>query len=1042
VNAELRVRLSGGLSVEGLSERDLGSRKARTLLKLLAVARGEVVAVDRAADVLWGLELPAKPAEQVGVLVSRLRGVLGADHLIHRSGGYSLAGAWLDIDEIDRRVEEASSAQSDGRLAVARAAADAALALVRGPLLPDEDGEWAAVARQRCETQVAAARRIKIEATLATGDWAAVVAQAETVLAEHPYDEFVLRMLMRAHASSGSTAAALAAYARARTRFADDLGVSPSAETEQVHTRLLLDNEAPVTAPVRPTLLDVPGRDPELARLDQLLDQVSGGRSTIVAIDGEAGIGKSTLVTAWVSGLDPSRVFVAEGRCDELGRDLPLAAVADAVAAAVRMAEPGALDGLTAEEAATLAATVGIGRASAAPTVPADAESRQGQLFGAVLRALEALAGPRPTVLVIEDLHHLAESSTLAWLGWAIHRARRLLIVVTRRTGGPVIAGENLLPLGPLDLATTRELAGEDRADVLHQRSGGHPLLLAAMISATSDDDIPSSIRDAVDRELTALDDAAATVRTAAVIGPEIDVDLLASVQRAETVGVLGDLERAAVAGLLVESEDGFRFRHELIRAGVEASMTSARRALVHREASRALAARRRSDPLAVAFHARRGGDDELAARSLVDAAERAAGRYDLDTAENLLSDAFALDADPATLVARARIRMSRLDLAGAGADAAAALEAGAGAAALEVAGWVAYYRRDYDIAGTFAEEGIAAAGDVASRAGCLVLSARVRHGAGDLAGALDRYAEAEGGQPETRQIADVWHANALLHAGRPAQALARIEHALRGPPGPHPFAPLHARWSRTLALAHIGRLADAFDSIDELDRLIERAGALGPRFIGPARNIRGYLLRNANLPDQADEANRAALEHTSGPDGDPATDAMVEAYWVAYLDLTEGRLGGGDPGGAADLLARMEPMGEWRGSMAWHQRHRLGLLQARLALADGDRERAAGLASDVAADARERGAFRYVVLADAVVALAGGSDDLDAIASTIDGLAQCAALEAWLLTAQLGRRFGVDAWTRLAGQQAADLTRAAGPHSATLKAWMSRILS
>ena len=110
---------------------------------------------------------------------------------------------------------------------------------------------------------------------------------------------------------------------------------------------------------------------------------------------------------AWLSGLDRNRVFVAEGRCDELGRDLPLAAVADAVAAAVRMAGPGALDGLTSDEAATLATTVGIGHSAAAPTVTAGAESRQGQLFGAVLRALEVLAGPRPTVLVIEDLHHL-----------------------------------------------------------------------------------------------------------------------------------------------------------------------------------------------------------------------------------------------------------------------------------------------------------------------------------------------------------------------------------------------------------------------------------------------------------------------------------------------------------------------------------------------------------------------------------------------------------------------------------------------------------
>ena len=269
------------------------------------------------------------------------------------------------------------------------------------------------------------------------------------------------------------------------------------------------------------------------------------------------------------------------------------------------------------------------------------------------------------------------------------------------------------------------------------------------------------------------------------------------------------------------------------------------------------MAARRRSDPLAVAFHARRGGDDELAARSLVEAAERAAGRYDVDTADNLLSDAL-----PSTPIRRPWWRERASGCRGSISPVRvptrrSALEAGAGAAALEMAGWVAYYRRDYDVAGTFAEEGIAVAGDAAAGSGASCCRRRVRHAAGDLAGALDQYVEAEGGPRETRQVADVWYANALLHAGRPAEALAHVDHALRSPPGPHPFAPLHARWSRTLALAYLGRLADAFDSMDELDRLIERSGVLGSRFIGPARNIRGYLLRNANLPGQADESNR-----------------------------------------------------------------------------------------------------------------------------------------------------------------------------------------
>jgi hypothetical protein len=80
-------------------------------------------------------------------------------------------------------------------------------------------------------------------------------------------------------------------------------------------------------------------------------------------------------------------------------------------------------------------------------------------------------------------------------------------------------------------------------------------------------------------------------------------------------------------------------------------------------------------------------------------------------------------------------------------------------------------------------------------------------------------------------------------------------------------------------------------------------------------------------------------------------------------------------------------------------------------------------------------------VLAEAVVALAGGAHDLEAISATIDALDGCAALEAWWLTAELGRHFDIDAWTRRAGRQAADLTRAAGPYSDSLTAWMARVL-
>ena len=236
----LRVRVLGAFSVEGVSERALGSLKARRLLKVLALARGGAVTVDRLADILWGDDPPARPAEQVGVLVSRLRGVLGADRLLRTDAGYTLSVDWLDLDELAARVAEAESALVAGRLGAARAAAKAASTVSRGEVLPEEDGDWVEIERAAAAARSASARRIAAEAAGRAGDHVAAAAAAEQALAYDPYDEVSLRVLMRAHAAAGRPASALAAYVRVRERLADDLGISPTSETETLHDEIVL----------------------------------------------------------------------------------------------------------------------------------------------------------------------------------------------------------------------------------------------------------------------------------------------------------------------------------------------------------------------------------------------------------------------------------------------------------------------------------------------------------------------------------------------------------------------------------------------------------------------------------------------------------------------------------------------------------------------------------------------------------------------------------------------------------------------------------
>src|SRR4051794_40301285 len=188
---------------------------------MLALGRGQPVAADAVIEALWpGDDVPAKPTDQVGVLVSRLRAVLGSERLVRSGAGWSLAVDWLDVTELDERVDEAASRLAAGGASSARAAARAALALVRGELVADEiDAPWAEADRARVARTIARARVIGAEAALASGDPGEAATVAEGALDHDPYDEAALRTLMRAHAAAGRPASALAVYARVRTRL-------------------------------------------------------------------------------------------------------------------------------------------------------------------------------------------------------------------------------------------------------------------------------------------------------------------------------------------------------------------------------------------------------------------------------------------------------------------------------------------------------------------------------------------------------------------------------------------------------------------------------------------------------------------------------------------------------------------------------------------------------------------------------------------------------------------------------------------------------
>ena len=93
-----------------LTDREIGARKARTLLKLLVVERGRPVTIDRAVDVLWGDAPPERAEENVATVVSRLRAALGADVVAGGRGGYQLTPtAAVDVDRVVSLLDEADA---------------------------------------------------------------------------------------------------------------------------------------------------------------------------------------------------------------------------------------------------------------------------------------------------------------------------------------------------------------------------------------------------------------------------------------------------------------------------------------------------------------------------------------------------------------------------------------------------------------------------------------------------------------------------------------------------------------------------------------------------------------------------------------------------------------------------------------------------------------------------------------------------------------------------------------------------------------------
>ena len=277
----------------------LGGPKRRAVLALLLVAGGRVVPAERLAEDLWGASPPPGAAGTLRSHLSRLRTLVGPDAaLIARGGGYALAAGpdQLDADRFERLARAGREGLEHGEAAAAAARFREALGLWRGRALADV-ADVAALAREgaRLEELRLVALEGRIEADVELGLAAEVAGELEGLVAGYPLRERLWRLLVLALYRSGRQADALAAYRRARTVLAEELGIEPGEELRQLE-RAVLRQQVPAAAPRRQQhnlparLTSFVGRERDLAALDNLL-----GQARLVTLAGAGGAGKTRL---------------------------------------------------------------------------------------------------------------------------------------------------------------------------------------------------------------------------------------------------------------------------------------------------------------------------------------------------------------------------------------------------------------------------------------------------------------------------------------------------------------------------------------------------------------------------------------------------------------------------------------------------------------------------------------------------------------------------------------------------------------------------
>src|SRR5215208_3529980 len=436
-------------------------------------------------------------------------------------------------------------------------------------------------------------------------------------------------------------------------------------------------------------------REDQLAILEEAMLAAHRGDGRFVVVSGEAGIGKTRLVTELTHlarRLDDSVLW---GGCSEADLSLPYLPFVEAVGNRLAVENLDDFAGRLGPSRAPLAQLfpqLSDGEAPERETDPTQAKLR---LFEAMATLLSVVSERRPVVLVIEDVHW-ADDSTRELLD---HLARRVaalpvFLLVTYRSDElhrrhpfqPTLLGwkrsglAEIVDLEPLPGAGIDEMVAailgtpaveREVSELLYRRSEGNPFVLEEMLREAIDEGglaevgrtsfeaerIPETVKDTILLRLRRLEPAHTSIlEAAAVLGRSFDYPMLIAVAEADDADVHAALKTATAEQLLVEDEGKpgrYRWRHALTQEAIYDEIVTPRRQSIHARAAEVLSASSDTRPVDLANHLLGAGSFDAAVPVCLESAAEAERAVAFGEAIVMLERALPHVADP---LERARI--------------------------------------------------------------------------------------------------------------------------------------------------------------------------------------------------------------------------------------------------------------------------------------------------------------------------------------------------------------------------------------------------